>query len=198
VTGTAILLSGQKEEAGYGLYSYALISAKPTPSELPKVKAYLTALLELPTAASVEQYVSRKRINITYIPMRRLPSNWEDMSTDQKVDYVVNNYDYARAEVAIASLSAHTGSGPLIISLLAPLNVSQHPRPVLVVDLTPAEPKVVQSYVNYFKEQAGKSQFWQERALTQFSLKLRNFLEVAAVGLGMSKDAVDSWVKVLK
>lgn len=197
VTGTAILLAQQKEEAGYGLYSYALISAKPTASELPKVKAYLTALLELPTAASVEQYVPRKRINITYIPLRRLPANWEGMATADQVDYVVSNYDYARAEVDLACLSKRTGPGPVIISLLKPLDPGEHPSPVLVVDLTSAEPQLAQNYVNYFKQQAGKREFWQEKALERFSLTLRNGLEVAAVGLGMSKDSVSSWVKIL-
>lgn len=195
VTGIAILVSGQKEESGYGLYSYALISTPPHTGDLPKYKAYLKALLELPTAASYEQYVPRKRINITYLPLKRLLPGWETMSLDEQVDFALNNYDYARAGVMLASLDKRTGPGPVIISLLTALNPARHPHPVLTVDLTTAQPDVMVSFVSYFKNQAAKDRFWEESALSHFSVELRNGLAIAATGLGMSKDAVSMWVK---
>jgi len=195
VTGTAVLLPGEIEGAGYGLYSYALISHRPQPDELPKFKAYFRALLDLPTAEAVERYVPRRRINITYLPLDSPAPKWFTMSLDDKVSYAVEHYDFARGAAMVASLSEHTGPGPVIISLLKPLDVSAHPHPVLVQDLTLAQPSLMASYVSYFVQQAAKDQFWEESALSHFSLSLRNALEITAEGLGMSKVAVQGWVK---
>jgi hypothetical protein len=195
ITGTAILLPTETEGLGYGLYSYALISHRPQAGELPKYKAYFRALLELPTAAEVERYVPRRRINITYLPLDAYNPAWYTLSLDDKVSYAVEHYDFARGSAMLASLSEHTGPGPVIISLLKPLDLSSHPHPVLVQDLTLAQPSLMATYVSYFVQQAAKDQFWQEKALSHFCLNLRNGLEVAAEGLGMSKTAVETWVK---
>jgi hypothetical protein len=195
ITGTAILLPAQKEEPGYALYSYALMSHRPRAGELPKVKAYLTALLELPTAAAVERNVPRSRINITYLPLEAPAPLWEIMPTENQVDYVVAHYDYGRGAAMMSSLSQRTGAGPVIISLLKPLDVSAHPHPVLVQDLTSAEPSLMASYVAYFVDKAATDQFQKDGTLSNFGLTLRNGLEVAAMALGMSKDAVATWVK---
>ena len=194
VTGTGILVPGQKEEAGYALYSYALMSHRPQGPELPKVKAYLSALLALPTAASVEQNLPRTRINITYLPLDALGwSNHE--SIESQVKYVVEHYDYGRGAAMLASLDQRTGQGPVIISLLKPLDLSGHPHPVLVQDLTSAQPSLMANYVTYFVNQTATDQFQKDETLSNFSLRLRNGLEVAAEGVGMSKDAVATWVK---
>ena len=195
VTGTAVLLPGEIEGAGYGLYSYALISHRPQPDELPKFKAYFRALLDLPTAEAVERYVPRRRINITYLPLETISPAWDSMSTDNRVTYVVEHYDYARGEAMVSSLSQRTGPGPVIISLLKPLDVSAHPHPVLLQDLTSAEPTLMSRYVGYFVDKAATDQFQKDGSLSNFGLTLRNGLEVAATALGMSKDAVATWVK---
>jgi hypothetical protein len=193
VTGTAIIVPGQKEDPGYALYSYALMSHLPQGAELPRVKAYLSALLALPTAAAVEQNLPRTRINITYLPLDAL--GWHNGSIETQVKYVVEHYDYARGAAMLASLDQRTGQGPVIISLLKPLDLSGHPHPVLVQDLTSAEPTLMASYVTYFVNQTATDQFQKDETLSNFGLRLRNGLEVAAEGVGMSKDAVATWVK---
>jgi hypothetical protein len=195
VTGTAILLPTQREESGYALYSYALMSHHPEGAELPRVRAYVRALLALPTAAAVERSVARARINITYLPLETMSPEWDRWSTNDRVDYVVEHYDYARGAAMVSSLSQRTGAGPVIISLLKPLDVSAHPHPVLVQDLTSAEPTLMSNYVGYFVNKAATDQFQKDGSLSNFSLTLRNGLEVAAMALGMSKDAVATWVK---
>ena len=195
VTGTAILLSSQKEQSGYGLYSYALLSHKPDETEVPRYKSFLKALLRLPTAAQEEHYTPRNRINITYIPMDSISASWTSLSVDQQVDFVLEHYDYGRGAVILTSLSTKQGPGPVIVSVLQPLDPSQHPHPVLVQDLSLAQPSLMTSYVSYFVEQAGKDQFWQQSTMSALALSLRNSLETAAAGLSMSRSAVDGWVK---
>jgi hypothetical protein len=195
ITGTAILLPTQREESGYALYSYALMSHRPEGAELPKVRAYVRALLALPTAVAVERSVPRARINITYLPLETISPAWDSLSPDNRVTYVVEHYDYARGAAMVSSLSQRTGPGPVIISLLKPLDVSAHPHPVLVQDLTSAEPSLMSNYVAFFVNKAGTDQFQKDGSLSNFGLTLRNGLEVAATALGMSKDAVATWVK---
>ena len=194
VTATAVLLPSQHEEPGYGLYSYALLTHRPQDSELPKYRAFLTALVGLPTAKDVGAYVRKARINITYFPLTLSPADWDALAIDGRVDYVLAHYDYARSAAMLASLPVPIGTGPVITSVLKPLSYDQSPHPVLVQDMSKAQPVLMADYVKEFVDQAAQDHFWQERTLQAFSLHLRNFLETAAIGLGMSKDAVHGWV----
>lgn len=198
VTGTAPLLSGQKEESGYGLYSYALLSHAPQESEMQRYRAFLTALLELPTAKDVERYVVKARINITYLPMTSSSPEWNDLATAERVDYVLAHYDYARGAAILASLPGSKGPGPLITSVLKPISFDSSPHPVLVQDLSRAQPPLMADYVKQFVDQAAQDHFWEAKTLAAFSLSLRNALETAAIGFGLSQDAVQKWVHYLK
>jgi hypothetical protein len=198
VTGIAVLLQRQTEEPGYGLYSYALLSHIPEQSELPRDRALLKALLEQPEAAQVGKYLPKARINITYLLLTSPAPNWEDLTLDQRVDYALSHYDYGRSAALLASLPQQTGPGPVITSTLAPLSVTAHPHPVLVQDLSTAQPLLMEAYVRQFVAQVAQDRFWEAQTLASFSLKLRNVLEVAATGLGMSQDAVKSWIQYLK
>jgi hypothetical protein len=46
--------------------------------------------------------------------------------------------------------------------------------------------------------QTSRDRFWDERALETLSLELRNLMEVAASGLGLSREAVQSWLKLAR
>jgi len=198
VTGTAVLLPQQKEEPGFGLYSYALLTHAPLESERPKYRAFLTALVELPTAKNLATYLPKIRINITYLPLTSSAQDWDAFTTDQKVDYVLSHYDYARGAAMLASLPERTGAGPVLTSVLKPLSFDRFPRPVLVQDMSTSQPVLMEDYVKEFVDQAAKDHFWEAKTLAAFSLGLRNTLETAAVGLGMSQDAVKNWIHYFK
>jgi len=198
VTGTALLVKKQVEETGYGLYSYALLTHAPEASELPRYQAFFKALIDLPTASNLAEYVQKNRINITYLLLASTPSGWKTWSSNAQVDYVISHYDYARCAAILASLPKHTGTGPVIASSLAPMSLDQHPHPVLVQDLSTAQPVLMGDYVKKFVMQAAQDHFWQPDTLEAFALSLRNVLETAAIGLGMSRDAIMSWVTYFK
>lgn len=198
VTGTAVLLPHQKEESGFGLYSYALLTHVPQESDLPKYRAFLTALVELPSAKDIVMYLPKMRINITYLPLSSSPQDWSGLTISEKVDYVLSHYDYARGAAMLASLPERTGPGPVITSVLTPLSFDQSPHPVLVQDLSTAQPVLMADYVKEFVDQAAKDHFWEAKTLAAFSLGLRNTLETAAIGLGMSQDAVKNWIHYFK
>jgi hypothetical protein len=194
VTGTNALVSSETETPGYGLYSYALIAHAPSEDELPIFKAFFTALLAQPTSTNLAKTLPLIRINITEVPTTKRDAQWDTESVAERVNFVLANYDYARAAGILACLPQRTGTGPVIVSVLAPIDISKHPIPVLVEDLTRAEPTLMTSDVNYFVDQASQDQFWKESTLNLMCLKLRNALEVAAVALGMSKEAVSGWI----
>ena len=65
-------------------------------AELPQYKAFFKALLSLPTASSLEQYVPKKRINLTLIPVKE---NDPPDDEEEAAGYVLQHYDYARSAV---------------------------------------------------------------------------------------------------
>lgn len=198
VTGNALLLHKVAEEPGYGLYSYALLTHAPLPNELPQYKGFLRALIALPAASEVADSVPKRRINITYLLVTSLAGDWGQLSTDGRTDYVLAHYDWARSAAISASLPQQTGRGPVIVSTLSPIAFDRHPRPVLVQDLSAAQSTLMADYVSKFTIQVSHAQFWQASAMGNFALGLRNLLETAANGLGMSQDAVKSWIQFFK
>ncbi|HEY0785933.1 MAG TPA: hypothetical protein VGD62_08670 [Acidobacteriaceae bacterium] len=198
LTGTALLLPPQTEDAGYGLTSYALVGQAPTPDARPRYRAFFRALLDLPTAGSLSAYVPKSHINVTYIPLADVPPPFILASRETEADYLLDHYDYARGAVLLATLPGRTGPGPVIVSVLTPIRYGQRPRPVLVQDLSTAQPVLMADYVADFKQRVAREQFWAPETLAAFSLSLRNVLETAAIGLGMSQDAVHSWVQFSK
>jgi hypothetical protein len=197
VAGTNPLVSGEQETFGYGLYSYALVAHSPSDDELPVYKAFFKALLALPTAKGlVKDKTPLDQINITQIPTTYKTVRWEEESVDERVSFVLDYYDYARAAGILASLSQPAGTGPVIISVLTPVDVSKHPDPVLVVDVTLVPPEVMTANVAYFVKQASKEQFWNESTLDKMRLNLRNKLASSASAMGKSKEAVLAWITI--
>jgi hypothetical protein len=196
VTGISPLVSGETEPSGFGLYSYALIAHSPSEDELPIFKAFFTALLALPTSRNLTKILPLNRINITEVPTTGRDDWWDRETVAQRVMFVLLHYDYARASAILASLPQQTGTGPVIISVLVPIDASRTPDPVLVEDLTLVEPTVMTTNVAYFVNQASKDQFWKESTLDKLCLNLRNKLAATASATGKSKEAVLAWVNI--
>ncbi len=194
VTGTNALVFGEKEPLGYGLYSYALVAHHPSDDELRVYKAFFEALLKLPTEKGLAKTIPLTRINITEVPTTKKADHWDTISVDERVSFVMANYDYDRAAGILGCLPKRTGTGPVIISVLSPIDVSKHPTPVFVEDLTRAEPEIMTTNVTYFVDQVSQDQFWKESTLTKMRLTLRNQLASSASALNMSHTEVLAWV----
>lgn len=197
-TGYAFLLHLKQEESGYGLYSYALISHSPDAQEMPRYRAFVAALLSLPTASSVSDVVGKAKTNITYLLLQADAKDPSSLSSDARVDYIISHYDYGRSAAILSILPDRLGPGPVLTSVLSPITFSTTPHPVLEQDLSTAQPVLMTDYVTQFTKQVGEQRFWKADVLSAFALNLRNVLETAAIGLGMSKDAVHSWVTYAK
>lgn len=201
ITGIAFLRTGAREASGYRLYSYVLIGHRPAEAERPRYEAFFEALLERTWAGSLlGAGVPKRRINLTQMLVTTTPdqNRFAELSTQEQADWVLDHYDYGRSAAILACLPQRIGYGPALVALLVPVDISTTPHPVLTLDLSSAQPAIMSSYVQYFVDQTSRDRFWDERALEALSLQLRNLMEVAASGLGLSRDAVESWLKLSK
>lgn len=108
-TARGFLMKGQRESSGYGLYSYFLLGSPPTDSSraryLKAIQAYLSLI---PTVSDLEDYVSADKLNITYFPVKSpLPPN-------PTAEWLLDNYDFARARVLLDVLPGAHNAGPLL------------------------------------------------------------------------------------
>lgn len=193
-TGRSFLPKGKNETAGYGLYSYLLFGAPPTPATRERYVQAITAFLSIPTIAELEHYLPTCELNVTYMPTTAPPP-----TSDPDADWVLANYDYARARVFLQTLGGKHRDGPYIISTYKPLSgVQRLSGQYLYQDLSSTPPRIISLWVTEFLNQVEQERFWEERSVMQCVLKLRQGIEIAAEGLPdvqKSLTTVIAWVK---
>jgi len=191
-TGRSLLLAGEPEAPGYGLYSYLLFGSQPTEEARERYRQAIEAYWGLiPEIASLEQYVKRKELNIAYLPVRSLPG--QPISSAG----VLESYDYARARSLLRYVPGANREGPYILSLLRPVGDSAGAdviRPHLFQDLSKVPPPLVASWVREFLNQAAQERFWEERTTESFALRLRATVAVLGIALPEVKKALDTWI----
>lgn len=172
------LLPNDREDSGYGLYSYVLFSAPPKNAE---ERARYLKMLEacLQVLQGVDDYLARhvrpRGLNITYLPLKRVPQRGK--SSGQWAENVLAAYDYATAQLLLAKVNGDHDHGPYLLSTLTPLSkagVSVH----LWEDLTGVVPELAWDWVRFFTFLAAQERSWSEETLGRFGLNLRNLVGV--------------------
>jgi hypothetical protein len=192
-TGSALLVGGASEADGYGLYSYLLLGAPPEPAARDRYVKALEAFREMiPEIAGLEQYVDRRALNVAYVPVRAAPP------AALSADWILTNYDYARARSLLRHLPGPARDGPYIVSTLRPagaLGASAFASgQYLFQDLTAVPPPLVASWVKEFLNQAAQERYWDERAGTRLALRLRLTVGILGAGLPEVRKALDTWI----
>lgn len=199
ITGWSLLPAGAKEKSGYGLYSYILFGSRPAAADsrercLKALEAYVSANESIARleAAGIEKH----KLNITYVPVIKLPPQDKRPSPE----WLLENYDYARARKILSSISSeYRSDGPYIISHLKPLsNIRQSPEMHLYQDLSLIMPKVIKGYAREFLNQAAQERHWEERTVRQFTLKLQNIIVVMAQGVGPVTEGIKDIKQIIK
>jgi len=196
-TGLALLSRGRAEEAGYGLYSYLLLGSPPGEASRERYLKAIGAYWALaPDIASLEQYVQRRELNVAYVPVTSAPAG------AVSAEWMIEQYDYARARSLLRVLPGVRRDGPYIVSVLRPLGgtgeVARLPGPYLFQDLSSVPPHLVASWVREFLNQAAQERFWEERTGEQLALRLRLTLGILGQGLPEVRQALDSWIAWLR
>jgi hypothetical protein len=176
LSGRAFLRAGKPENSGYGLYSYVLFGEAPNAGNRDLYRAILSAFLSMQEVRRYEEEnQQRSSLNVTYLPLQDLPP------ADAAVDWLLDHYDYARAQIILSRLMNRI-AGPYIISYSAPLSAAStvDGGRLLVEDLSGVPPDLAFLWMNEFTAQAGRPQYWDKPAVRNLMLNLRTQVAVAA------------------
>jgi len=176
------LLPDEKEETGFGLYSYLLFPAPPgTDEEKARYLKTLESCLRL--MESVEDHLKRHRrpseLNATHIPVKTVPQHSKVLS--EWAANVLSVYDYATAQKLLDKLEKTYQRGPYLISVLKdPLSKRTVPvQEHLLQDFTGKVPELVSQVVDLFTYRAAQQRTWTDESFGSFRLSVRNLVAVA-------------------
>jgi hypothetical protein len=200
ITARAPLWTGGVEAAGYGLYSYLLFGSSGEAGyqrRLTAACAYLSVLQDTEETTIREQ--SPRSINIFYVPLRGASFRREAITT-QDAAWLVANYDYARARLLLNRIG-EDGDDVYLVSYQEALTTIEMPQPgrLLVQDLSLVPPELIELWIEEFRRQVRRQEYWDELTFRQAMLRLRSALPYvaryvaffgAATGLEFPKPAV--------
>jgi hypothetical protein len=193
-TGWAILTPSQKEEPGYGLYSYLLLGGPPTEASRPRYLAAIDAYLRLsPAIQSLEQYLDPKALNIAYLPVQSAPP------AGASAEWMLERHDYARSRVLLREFPGEHRGGPYIVSALQPVAIpgargGATIQRFLFQDLSWVPAHLASAWTKEFLNQAAQERFWEPRTAERLALRLRLTIAVLGAGLPEVRKALDSWI----
>ena len=201
-TGRSFLLPNKVEESGYGLYSYFLLGARPTPASRERYLKAIEEYLRFPDMTRLEAFnPPRRTLNITYLPLQTFPSRQLEKRLAgehyaEVSEWVLKHYDYERARLLLKGLPGDQRQGPYIVSFLKPpkWNGAPHERPYLYQDQSSVPPHLVSLWAKEFLNQAAQEQFWQERTAVQLVLKLRTAVGILAIALPDPRNRLERWI----
>jgi DNA-binding beta-propeller fold protein YncE len=196
-TARAFLSTTQKERDGYGLYSYLLFGTRATPGMRDRYLSILTAYLKMMDAVSeVEKQFRRSDINITYLLVtQQAPDDESD------AEWLLNHYDFPRAERLLAVFSESHALGPYLVSTTQSLSqfAEQKKVPVLYLfqNLSTVEPNVAVLWIEEFKKQAAQKEFWNANTRDLAAIKLRNAIAIGASAIDVTRKSASDWEAIL-
>ena len=195
-TGRTLLVKGHKEAKDYGLYSYLLFGSRPNDATRERYSEAIIAYLNLiEDIRSFHKDLPLRKRNITYVPVDKDMPGYIGANQQDAKRWILEHYDYARAQVLLGTLPGTHRDGPYIVSHTMPLSrISSLSRQYLYQDLSSVPPHLVSLWVREFLNQAEQDRFWEKRAGVQFVKQLRTTIGILAVGLPITRDALDNWI----
>jgi hypothetical protein len=175
----SMLLRGKPEEEHFGLYSYLLFGGPVNDSNRERYTTFLNSFLhDVLIYDPLSREFSPQQLNIAYIPVA------SDLPASFDVAWVLNHYDFERAQGLMSRFPELHGGGPFIISVPRPLTRSPQlsdPKPRLLEDLSTVPVSVVDFWVKQFLIQTAQDR-WDSATLSGLALRMRTAIEVAAIG----------------
>ncbi len=176
------LLPNEKEEAGFGLYSYLLFPARPG-SEEEKVRYLKTLEACLQKMETVEDHISRHKrrseLNATHIPVKTRPKDGKVLA-DWAAN-VLDVYDYTAAQHLLDKLDKPYQRGPYVVSVVnAPLSgQTEAVQEYLLQDFTGKVPELISQVFDRFTSRAAQQTKWiADDSFRSFWLDLRNLAAI--------------------
>ncbi|MDA3953797.1 MAG: hypothetical protein PF485_09125 [Bacteroidales bacterium] len=198
--GRAYLAHSFNEQTNYGLYSYFLFSKRPESHQKERyiifIESYLNSMEKI---EDHEEYIGRDSLNICYMPINfELSDSIKQLDIKQKSEWILKNYDYARAKFFLNKIDQELLTGPYIISYKRPLSlVSAIDGKYLLQDLSNVHLRVVPLWIDEFLKQSSKAKYWDEEHLKNLTNDLRNTIAIAADGLQDVSESLQWWQESL-
>lgn len=198
--GREYLVNGANEQKNYGLYSYFLFSKRPEEHQKGRyfavIESYLNSIEKI---EKHEENYKKSELNICYIPVETEPDIYfEKLSVKERSEWIIENYDYAKARYFINKLDPELLKGPYIISYKKPLSkVSELKTKYLFQNMSNVEPELITLWIDEFLKQSSKAKYWDEEHLNNFTNDLRNTIAIAAEGLDKVAKSLKWWKKTI-
>jgi len=192
ITRRAFLRPGDMAAAGFGLYSYFLMREPANPSETARAASFTSAFFDaLVAVADQENYVERRRLNGSYMPVTMEPP--ARLGVQEQRAWIREHYDYAQAQRLLSLYPTLTGRGPYIVAVTAPLRAPI--KPMLPWDFSEIEAEAIPPAVNRFANQAAQLYDWQEPGSLQ---TLRDRLLTIVAGMFVGRAAAERWMQIVR
>lgn len=194
--GRSFLSIGKKESKDYGIYSYILFSERPDSLNYPiyfnLIEAYLN---KVEVVEDLEVYTQKSDVNIVYFFVKGSTLSMEMSDRTEQIDWLINNYDYARARVYLSKFPKEDlDKGPYIISCRESLSDCKPLKEnYLLQDLSHVHPRVVSLWVSEFLKQSSDLEYWDDTSIDNFSNEIRNAIAIGADGLQIVTASMDWW-----
>jgi hypothetical protein len=111
--------------------------------------------------------------------------------------WLLDNYDYARAQVVLGRVAGQHSEGPYFVSASTPLSSAGGAATAYVIqDLSSLRPDLARSWVKEFVNQTAQQRYWESRMFPTFGLKLRQTLARVAQGFSETLEPLEkviSW-----
>jgi hypothetical protein len=131
-------------------------------------------------------------LNITHLPIEVI------QPPDPTPEWLLDHYDYAKAQALLHVLPDDLTDGPYIISTLQPLSsYAQPPDRYLFQDLStvPTQPAdLISWWIREFIHQSAQERFWEANTGERMVLKIRTTIAVLAIGLPEVQKSIAGWV----
>ncbi len=189
--GRALLVSGAEAPRGYGLYSYLVLGAAPTDATRERHLQTIAAWWTLaPDLIQLERYLEPRQLNAMLVPVVA------PASAAVSPQWVLDNYDFARARVLLRAIGRTGRDGPYLISALHPLDGGTAATgPHLFQDLSSIPPTLATAWTREFLNQSAQQRFWDERRGAMVGLRMRTTIRVLAMGLPDVQRSLGEWIR---
>ena len=197
ISGRTLLLRDEKEDEGYGLYTYLLFGSRPSGVMRERFSAALDAYLDvIPPIEAFQQGLPLGRRNVTVLPVDEQFS--EDTRSDRTAlkAWLLDHYDYARAREILRPVPGAVRDGPYFLSCSSPeVGRGLAQGQCLFQSLASVPPHLIALWTKEFLNQAEQAQFSGLTLQPAFLLRLRTTIGILAVGVPEVKGQLDELIR---
>lgn len=196
LSGRTLLVRGERQSLGYGLYSYLLLPVSPTGTVLEEryreaIKAYVALM------PAIEEFQSQrliKHLNLTVLTVTRAID--PGLHHSELPEWLLANYDHARAQELLLAVPGDQRLGPYLVSTPAPLTAEAPPDRFLFQNLSLAPPHLVRSWVQEFLHQSEQEEDWSDHDGGNLLFRLRTTIGALGEAVPAVAKGVDELIRL--